>query len=79
LKPRLRAALSAALSDRTFQAAAKFFFATSTVLLLTLALSAAEPSVRYAQPIFGFVATCVAVQERVEATADKASRGRGTT
>jgi len=59
------------LSDRTFQAGLKFVIATGTVLLLMLGLSASSPMIRAAQPIFGFVATCVAVQERVEATADK--------
>jgi hypothetical protein len=65
------AALRAALADAGVQAALKFFLATATVLVLTLALSASDPLVRGAQPIFGFVATCVAMQPRVEATADK--------
>jgi hypothetical protein len=65
------AAFLAALQDRNFQATFKFVLATGTVLLLLLGLSATNPVVRAAQPIFGYVATCVAVQERVEATADK--------
>ena len=67
----LRAGFKAIVAERSTQAAFKFWVVTATVMVLMLALSEADSVVRAAQPIFGYVAACVAFQDRVEATADK--------
>lgn len=65
--------------SRVFQAGVKFWLAISTVLVLILGIAGrgdqAGYDVRTYRPIFGYIATCLAMSERVSGPCGTVRRG----